>query len=142
MHVPSSFDYAIIRVVPRVERGEFLNVGVLLFCSELDYLGARIELDVRRLQALAPGLDADTIQKALDLLPLVCAGGERAGVIGQLPAAKRFDWLVSPRSTVIQTSPVHTGLCSDPESALEHLLNTLVRPTGTAKEQEGAGGRS
>lgn len=142
MHVPSSFDYAIVRVVPRVERGEFLNAGVLLFCSELEYLGARIELDVRRLEALAPDLDADTIQKGLDLLPLICAGGEQAGVIGQLPAAKRFDWLVSPRSTVIQTSPVHTGLCRDPESALEHLLNTLVRPTGTAKEQEGAGGRS
>ncbi|MDP9351696.1 MAG: DUF3037 domain-containing protein [Chloroflexota bacterium] len=135
MLMPSSFDYAVVRVVPRIERGEFLNAGVVLFCAELDYLGARIELDPSRLKALAPDLDVHAVESALDMVVRICAGGSAAGPIGALPPAKRFDWLVSPRSTVIQTSPVHTGLCSDPDAALEHLLNTLVRPPRTPQSK-------
>jgi hypothetical protein len=127
MPAPSSFDYAIIRVVPRVEREEFINVGVIVFCRPRRFLQARIELDPARLAALAPTLDLATVQRTLEVFPLVAAGGPDAGPIGQLPLAERFHWLTAPRSTVIQTSPVHSGLCDDPDAALTHLLNTMVR---------------
>ena len=128
MPTPSSFDYAIVRVVPRVERGEFINVGVVLFCRIRRFLGARIELDEQRLLALAPGIDLEEVRRHLDTIPLVCAGGPEAGPIGQLPQADRFHWLVAPRSAMIQTSPVHVGLCADPRAALDHLLAEMVRP--------------
>ncbi|MCB9099745.1 MAG: DUF3037 domain-containing protein [Anaerolineales bacterium] len=121
----SSFDYAIVRVVPYVERGEFLNAGVILFCRTRRYLGARIELNRHRLAALAPHFDIDQAETHLDLIPRIAEGGE--GPIGQLDPAGRFHWLVMPRSTSIQVSEVHTGLCSDPESALEHLMDLMVR---------------
>jgi hypothetical protein len=124
----SSFDYAIVRVVPRVERGEFINAGAIVFCRTRRFLGARVELDLVRLAALAPDLDPAAIQRHLDVIPLVCAGGKAAGPIGQLPQAERFHWLIAPRSTIIQTSPVHSGRCADPAEALEHLLETMVRP--------------
>jgi hypothetical protein len=127
MPTPSSFDYAIVRVVPRVERGEFVNAGVVLFCRTHRFLGARIELDQRRLLALAPGIDLDEIRQHLDSIPLVCAGGPQAGPIGLLPQAERFHWLVAPRSAMIQTSPVHVGLCADPRAALDRLLAKMVR---------------
>lgn len=127
MPAPSSFDYAIIRVVPRVEREEFINAGVLLFCRSRRFLQAMIELDRPRLAALAPDLDPDLVQRTLDLFPRVAAGGPEAGAIGQLPQAERFHWLAAPRSTIIQISPVHTGLCTDPAASLTHLLNTMVR---------------
>jgi Protein of unknown function (DUF3037) len=129
MPARSSFDYAIIRVVPRVERGECMNVGVILFSRTRRYLAARIELDVPRLLAFAPEAERDlaAIQHQLDTIPLICAGGAAAGPIGMLSQAERWHWLVAPSSTIIQPSPVHSGLCTDPESMLDHLLATMVR---------------
>jgi hypothetical protein len=117
----------VIRVVPRVERGERINAGVVLYCRARDFLSARVDLDRGRLQALAPELDADLVEAHLQSILRICDGGADAGPIGGLSQAERFHWLVSPRSTVIQLSPVHSGLCQQPEVALEHLLNTLVR---------------
>jgi hypothetical protein len=122
-----TYDYAIVRVVPRVERGEFLNVGIILSCSASGYLSARIELDEARLLALAPALDLHAIERGLTAIPRICAGGAEAGPIGLLPTRERFHWLVAPRSTVIQTSPVHTGRCVAMEDTMEKLLDTMVR---------------
>lgn len=123
----SSFDYAIIRVVPRVERGECLNAGVILFCRTRRFLAAAIDLDAARLAALAPDLDTRLAQRHLDTFPLICAGGPGSGPIGQLTQAERFHWLVAPRSTIIQSSPVHCGLCAEPSATLRRLLDSLVR---------------
>jgi len=128
VHGRATYDYAIIRVVPKVDREEFLNVGAIVSCPARGFLDARIELDEQRLLALDPTVDIDTIRAHLATIPLICAGGERAGAIGQLSQRERFHWLVAPRSTIIQTSPVHTGCCADPNAALEHLLDTMVRP--------------
>jgi hypothetical protein len=122
-----SFDYAIVRVVPRVERGEFLNAGVIVFCPTKDFLEARIELDEARLLALAPAIDVQLVQSHLDVIPRVCRGGEDAGPIGALPLRARWHWLVAPRSTIIQTSPVHAGVADDLLGALESLFTKLVR---------------
>jgi hypothetical protein len=121
------FDYAVVRVVPRVERGEFLNAGVILFSSTAAYLCARIELDRVRLLALAPDIDMALVEGHLDVIPRVCAGGAEAGPIGGLAQRQRFHWLVAPRSTIIQTSPVHSGVHHDPEAALQGLFERLVR---------------
>ena len=128
MRVRSSYDYAIVRVVPRVERAEFINAGVILFCRTRRFLGARIELDAARAMALAPKLDIHELRRHLAIIPLVCAGGVGAGPIGALPLAERFHWLVAPRSAMIQTSPVHSGLCDAPAAALDELLEALVQP--------------
>jgi len=125
MSTPSSFDYAIVRVVPHVEREEFINVGIILFCRTQRFLEARVELDVERLKALAPYLDVSKVRAHLGLIPRLSAGDDSP--IGQLSQAERFHWLVTPRSTTIQISPVHTGLCIDPYEALEHLMETMVR---------------
>ncbi|MBJ6760180.1 DUF3037 domain-containing protein [Myxococcaceae bacterium JPH2] len=127
MPTPSSFDYAIIRVVPRVEREEFINAGVVLFCVNHRYLGARTELDEERLRVLAPDADVEAIRGHLESFLRVSAGGRNAGPIGQLPQKERWHWLVAPRSTIIQTGPVHAGLCETPDKALEHLLDRVVR---------------
>ncbi len=127
MGADCAYDYAVIRVVPRVERGEFVNVGVILSCPEHDFLEARIELDDARIRALAPDVDMDAIRRNLAVFPRVCAGGDDAGPIGALPARQRFHWLVAPRSTVIQVSPVHTGRTTDPHETLEHLMSRMVR---------------
>ena len=126
MPEPSSFDYAVVRVVPRVEREEFVNAGVILFCRSQRFLGARMALDRHRLAILDPQLDPQEVERYLALIPLICAGGPAAGPIGQLSLADRFHWLVSPRSSIIQTSPVHSGLCTDPEAMLNHLLEKMV----------------
>ena len=126
MPAHSSYDYAIVRVVPRVERGEFLNVGVILYCRTRRFLGARFALDRARLAALAPDLDADEVERHLDALAAVAAGGKAGGPIGALEQPQRFHWLVAPRSTVIQVSPVHCGLCTDPAAALADLLRREV----------------
>ena len=126
MHALNSYDYAIVRVVPCVERGEYINVGVILFCRTRRFLGALISLDTQRLTALFPAIDLAMVQQHLDSIPLVCTGTAEAGIIGQLSQSERFHWLVSPRSTIIQTSPVHSGLCTDPAATLEHLLKTMV----------------
>lgn len=128
MPAPSSFDYAVIRIVPRVEREEFVNAGVILFCLARDFLGARVELDRDRVRALCPGVDLAVVDEHLAAIPRVCAGGEGSGPIGRLSRRERFHWLVAPRSTVIQVSPVHSGLCDDPARALERLMDRMVRP--------------
>lgn len=122
-----TYDYAIVRIVPRVERGEQINVGVILSCVDADFLEARIELDEARLRALDPAPDLEAIREGLATITAVCAGGANAGAIGLLPQRGRFRWLVSPRSTVIQMSPVHSGRTSDPPATLERLLATMVR---------------
>jgi hypothetical protein len=127
VHDHSSYDYAIVRVVPRVEREEFVNVGVIVSCPARDFLQARIELDEQRLKALDPAIDIEAIRTHLASIPAICAGGSEGGPIGRLSRRERFDWLVAPRSTTIQTSKVHTGRCSDPGTLLEHLLKTMVR---------------
>jgi len=116
-----------VRVVPRVEREEFVNVGVIVSCPARDFLQARIELDELRLRALDPGIDIEAIARHLASIPAICAGGSLGGTIGRLSRRERFDWLVAARSTIIQTSKVHTGRCTDPAALLEHLLNTMVR---------------
>ena len=127
MPAPCSYDYAVVRVVPRVEREEFVNAGVILFCLERDFLGAKVELDRDRVRALWPGADLALVEEHLAAIPRVCAGGEGGGPIGRLSPRERFHWLVAPRSTVIQVSPVHSGLCEDPALELEHLLDRMVR---------------
>lgn len=122
------FDYAVVRVVPRVERGEFVNAGVILFCPTRGYLDARIELDQARLKTLAPSIDIAVVESYLEAIPKVCAGGGEPGSIGTLPQGARFHWLVAPRSTVIQTSDVHSGVHEDPRAALDGLFEKLVRP--------------
>jgi len=126
-----TYDYAIIRVVPKVEREEFVNVGVIVSCASRRFLEARIELNETRLLAIDPTLDVELIRRYLAVIPLLCAGGEPAGAIGQLPLRERFHWLVAPRSTMIQTSRVHTGLCKHLPDVLEHLLALMVRSSCT-----------
>ena len=123
----SPFDYAVIRVVPRVEREEFINAGVIVSCPARNFLKAGIELDRERLAALDPSLDPSIVQQHLDAINRICEGGAAAGPIGLLPPRSRFHWLVAPRSTIIQTSPVHTGLCDDGDAMLERLLERMVR---------------
>ena len=122
------YDYAVVRVVPRVEREEFVNVGVIVSCPARAFLEARIEVDEQRLMALDATLDVESIRAHLASIPAICAGGEQAGPIGQLSQRERFHWLVAPRSTVIQMSPPHAGRCDDPTDVLEHLLDAMVRP--------------
>lgn len=129
-----TYDYAIVRVVPKVERAEFVNVGVIVSCPERDFLEARIELDENRVLALDPTIDLATVRRHLNAIPRICRGGESAGAIGKLPARERFHWLVAPRSTIVQTSPVHSGRCAEPEQALERLLDRMVRPIRTDAE--------
>jgi DUF3037 family protein len=121
------FQYAIVRVVPRVERGECLNAGVVLLCRPRRFLAARVALDHGRLAALAPGVDPATIETHLAAIERIAAGDPSAGPIARLGQGERFHWLVAPSSTVIQPSEVHTGLCDDPTAELEHLMESLVR---------------
>jgi hypothetical protein len=116
-----------VRVVPRVEREEFINAGVILSCPAASYLEAGIELDEERLLTLDPHVDLDSVRASLATIPLICAGGAAAGPIGRLAPRERFHWLVAPRSTVIQMSAVHTGRCGEPARALEHLIQQMVR---------------
>jgi hypothetical protein len=122
----NAFQYAIIRLLPRVERGESLNVGVILLCRSRRFLAARIALDERRLSALAPDLDPTTIRPHLDAIERIAAGDPTGGPIARLDQGERFHWLVAPSSTIIQPSAVHTGLCDDPAAELDHLVATLV----------------
>lgn len=122
-----TYDYAIVRIVPRVERGEQINVGIILSCPDVNFLDARIELDEARLLALDPTADVELMRANLAMIPAVCRGGAEAGPIGELPPRGRFRWLVSPRSTMIQVSPVHTGRTTDPAACLDHLVEKVVR---------------
>ena len=127
MRALHTYDYAVVRVVPRVERGEFVNAGIILSCDVERILQARMELDERVLLAIDPHVDMDAVRSALAVIPAICAGGEGAGDIGRMSPRERFHWLVAPRSTIVQTSPVHTGQCADPDAALTHLMQTMVR---------------
>jgi hypothetical protein len=124
---PHTYDYAVIRVVPRVDREEFVNAGVILSCPSREFLQARIDLDERRVLALDADVDLDAVRRHLAAIPRVCAGGDAAGPIGSLTARERFRWLTAPRSTMIQSSPVHTGQCGEPGEVLDRLLERMVR---------------
>lgn len=121
------YDYAVIRVLPRVDREEFLNVGVLLYCQPRNFLRAACSIDEGRLKAFAADVSRETLEEHMLSIERICSGGSDAGPIGRLPIGERFRWLTAPRSTVVQTSSVHTGLTSDPEATLEDLMNKLVR---------------
>ena len=127
MSADHTYDYAIVRVVPRVDRGERINVGVILSCADLDFLDARIEVNDALLRAVDPDIDIDAVQANLAVIPVVCRGGSEAGPIGELSARGRFRWLVAPRSTIIQPSEVHTGRTTDPAACLERLMERVVR---------------
>lgn len=121
------FDYAVIRVVPRVEREEFFNAGVILSCPSQRFLECRIHLSEEKLKAFAPDANAETVRQYLDTIPQICAGDARAGKIGQLTQRERFYWLTAQRSTIIQSSPVHTGFSIDARETLERLFEKMVR---------------
>ena len=139
MSAVHAFEYAVLRVVPRVERGELINAGVLLYCRSLDYLGARAELDPTRLLALDPAADFAAITRALAAAVALCDAepaqeARRSGPAGEEDRGRRFRRLTAPRSTVVQAGPVHTGLTADPRATLDHLLTTLVLPPRMTRE--------
>jgi hypothetical protein len=121
-----AFQYAIWRVVPSVERGEALNVGVVLYCRRRQFLKARVEVDTARLRALAPGLDVAALHRHLDGMLKVADGDPAGGAVAQLPQSERFGWLTAASSTIVQPSPIHTGLCADPAATLDRLFSRLV----------------
>lgn len=122
-----TYDYAVIRAVPRVERGEFVNVGVLVWCAPMRYLKVKLHVDEKKLQALDPNADLAAIKAGTTAIESVCVGGPAAGDLGKLSLSERFNWLVAPRSTVIQTSPVHVGRGNDLDKALETIFGEMVR---------------
>jgi hypothetical protein len=121
------YEYALLRVVPRIERGECVNAGVLVYCRAASYVGARTHLDETRLLALDPHVDLPGVRAALRAVEGVCAGGEAAGQAASDDPGRRFRWLIAPRSTIVQPGPVHTGLTADPRAETERLLELLVR---------------
>jgi hypothetical protein len=126
MRAMLSYDYAVLRVVPSVEREEFVNAGVVLQCPEQAFLDCRVHIDEPRLRALGPGLDPDLVRQHLEAFPRICAGDPAAGPIASLSRRERFQWLVAPRSTIIQVSPVHSGVCDSPAAALDEIFQRLV----------------
>lgn len=124
--MPNSFDYAVIRIVPSVEREEFFNVGVIVFCPEQRFLDARIKLDPEKLKVFAPEMTHGELEQRLQAIPRICAGDREAGAIAQLPQRARFHWLIAPRSTIVQVSAAHSGICEEPQSALERLFREQV----------------
>lgn len=131
MREQSLFDYAVLRVVPRVEREEFVNAGVIVHCLERQFLQASLHIDEPRLRALWPEIDMETVRLHLDAFPRICDGDESAGPIARLTKRERFHWLVAPRSTVIQVSAVHTGLCDNPENVLQQLRREILLLPGS-----------
>jgi hypothetical protein len=121
------FQYVVLRCVPRVDREEFVNVGVVLYCQQADFLEARFHVDRERLEVLAPDLDVDAVHSALATVEAVCRGDESAGAAGRTPLGTRFGFVSAPRSTVVQPGPIHGGLTADPDGQLDHLLDRLVR---------------
>ncbi|WP_298402138.1 DUF3037 domain-containing protein [uncultured Chloroflexus sp.] len=122
----SAFEYALLRLVPRVERGEQINIGVVLLCRQQRFLGMRAQLDEGRIAALWPSLDLEPVREQLAAFELVCAGGRAAGPIGELPIYERFRWLTATRSTIIQPSAVHCGLCEQAPATLDHIYTEMV----------------
>ena len=133
MHGPEVYDYAIVRVVPRVEREEFVNVGVILSCQRTGHLQAAMALDVQRLLALDPAVDLDAVQRHLGAIVAICEGAAHGGPIAQLPMRARYHWLTAKRSSIIQTSPSHMGVCTQPGEALQRILQRMVLPLQTEK---------
>jgi hypothetical protein len=121
------FEYAVIRVVPRVERGEFVNVGIIVYCSSKKFLKTRFYLNVEKIEALSKEVGIEELEKRLAAFEKVCGGGDSGGKIGKLPVASRFRWLTATRSTIVQTSPVHPGFCEDPDETLTKLYDKLVK---------------
>ena len=130
MSAEYTYDYAILRVVPRVDRGEALNVGVILSCPELQFLEARIQVDEARLLTLDPTVDLPTVTETLNAIVAICRGDGETGELGEMPQRNRFHFLVNPRSTIIQPSPTHTGQTHDPAATLDALMVKLVYPLG------------
>lgn len=126
MSVLVPYEYAVLRAVPRVERGEFVNVGVVLYCQKLDFLGCSTHIDEARILALDPSVDVEGIAALLDAVSCVCVGGPESGPAGEDAQGRRFRWLIAPRSTVVQPGPVHTGLTADPGNDLARLMKSLV----------------
>jgi len=122
----TSFDYVVIRVVPHVERQEFVNVGVILFCRTLNYLDTMMDSELSRLKSLSPDSNVEMIREQLEAISTICSGGAKAGYFGKMAKSERFHWLVSPSSTVIQTSPVHTGITKNPPDTLKELYDLFV----------------
>jgi hypothetical protein len=125
--VAEPFSYAILRLVPDIERGEQLNVGVVVFCRPLDFLGARTALDDDRARAITRNVDLEGARRHLVAIERIAAGDAGAGPIAELDTTARFHWLVAPSSTIVQPSEVHTGLCDDPRACLDELFERLVR---------------
>lgn len=123
----ATFDYAVLRVVPRVERQEFINACVVVFCLEKRYLDARVHLDVNRLKALWPEADAELVMQHLIAVSRICAGDPAGGPVARLSQRERFHWLVAPRSALIQPSPVHTGICDETDGLLDRLAKQLLQ---------------
>ncbi len=121
-----SYDYAVVRVTPNVEREEFVNAAVVLHCPELAFLACRLEINEARLRALWPAIDLDLVRSHLEAFPRICAGDPQAGPIARLSRRERFQWLAAPRSTIIQVSAVHSGICSSPETALDDIFRRLI----------------
>ena len=142
MHAPASFDYALLRVVPRVERQEFINAGVVVYCPEKRYLAARIRLDEVRLKALWPEVDEVLVAKHLEAVGRICTGDASAGPIAKLSQRERFHWLTSPRSTIIQPSPVHTGVCNGTGELLDLLETRFLAPVVRVAGRTAASPRS
>jgi hypothetical protein len=134
--MPASFDYAVIRIVPRVEREEFINAGVIVFCLEKRYLAARVDFDAGRLKALWPDADAGLIRERLQAMERVCAGDPAAGPIAKLSQRERFHWLISARSTMIQPSPVHSGLCDGTDGLLDRLAKQFLNSGSDAADRQ------
>ena len=128
---PEVYDYAIVRVVPRVEREEFVNVGVILSCQRTGHLQAAMALDVQRLLVLDPAVDLDAVQRHLGAIVAICEGAAHGGPIAQLPMRARYHWLTAKRSSIIQTSPSHMGVCTQPGEALQRILQRMVLPLQT-----------
>lgn len=131
MQEPHLFEYAVIRVVPHVEREEFLNVGVILYCVSEKFLNCITQVDEERLKVLCEKIDFDELRNHIKSFERICRGGTDAGPIGRLSMPERFRWLTSPRSTIVQTSRVHPGLCTDAQNMLSRLYAQLVQKTGS-----------
>ena len=127
MHDKHLFEYSVIRLVPCVDRGEFVNVGVILYCPDEQFLRSAIEINHDRVRSICPTIDFREVSQHLNAVEKICEGGKEAGPIGSLPTGERFRWLTAPRSTIVQSSPVHTGICSDPVDTIEKLMAKMVR---------------